>query len=186
MFGLSFMTLFSALLISKDRESAFLQRLYTTPLTASDFIFGYTLPLLPMAMAQSVICYGVSALLGLKPDINCIFAVLFVIPIALFYISLGLIFGSVLNSKQVGGICGALLTNMSAWLSGIWFDISLVGGAFEAIANLLPFIHAVELERALCNGDFAASLPHLWWIIGYTVAAVIGAVVLFMRQMKRQ
>lgn len=40
-FGLSFMTLFSATLIAKDRETALLQRLYTTPLTAADFIFGY-------------------------------------------------------------------------------------------------------------------------------------------------
>ncbi|MBR6753349.1 MAG: ABC transporter permease, partial [Clostridia bacterium] len=29
-FGLSFMTLFSATIVSKDRSSAFLQRLYTT------------------------------------------------------------------------------------------------------------------------------------------------------------
>ena len=49
-FGLSFMTLFAATLIAKDRESALLQRLYTTPLTAADFIFGYTLPLLPIAL----------------------------------------------------------------------------------------------------------------------------------------
>ena len=45
-FGLSFITLFSATLISKDRESALLQRLYTTPLSPAGFIFGYVLPLL--------------------------------------------------------------------------------------------------------------------------------------------
>ena len=49
-FGLSFMTLFSATLIAKDRESAFLQRLYTSPLTAVDFILGYMLPILPIAL----------------------------------------------------------------------------------------------------------------------------------------
>ena len=32
-FGLSFLTLFSATLVARDRESALLQRLYTTPLT---------------------------------------------------------------------------------------------------------------------------------------------------------
>lgn len=31
-FGLAFLTLFSASLVAKDRESAFLARLYTTPL----------------------------------------------------------------------------------------------------------------------------------------------------------
>ena len=56
-FGLSFMALFSATLVAKDRESALLQRLYTTPLTAFDFILGYMLPLLPVAVGQTVICY---------------------------------------------------------------------------------------------------------------------------------
>ncbi len=185
-FGLSFMTLFSATLISKDRESALLQRLYTTPLTASDFIFGYTLPILPIAVAQGIICYIAAALLGLKLQITVLYAVLFLIPVALFYIALGLICGSVFNSKQVGGICGALLTNLSAWLSGIWFDIDLVGGAFKKIANCLPFIHAVELERAVFAGNYTDIFPHLWWVLGYTVIAVIAAVLLFLRQMKRQ
>lgn len=185
-FGLSFMTLFSALLASKDRESALLQRLYTTPLTAADFIFGYTLPLLPMALAQSVICYIAAALLGLKIDINVLYALLLNIPVALFFIALGLICGSVMSSKQVGGVCGALLTNLSAWLSGIWFDVALVGGVFEKIANALPFIHAVELERAAFAGNFADIFPHLWWVLGYTAAAVAGAILLFLRQMKRQ
>ena len=92
-FGLSFMTLFAAVLISKDRESALLQRLYTTPLTASDFIFGYTLPILPIAVAQGVICYIAAALLGLKLTITVLYALLFLIPVALFYIALGLICG---------------------------------------------------------------------------------------------
>ena len=185
-FGLSFITLFSALLISKDRESALLQRLYTTPLTAADFIFGYTLPFLFMALAQSVICYIVAALLGLKLNITVLYAVLFIIPIALFYISLGLICGSVLTSKQVGGICGALLTNLSAWLSGIWFDVELVGGTFKTIANSLPFIHAVELERAVFSGNYADMFPHIWWVLGYTAIVVVGAILSFLRQMKKQ
>ena len=148
-FGLSFMTLFSATLIAKDRESTFLQRLYTSPLTAADFIFGYALPILPMAVAQCILCYIVALILGLSATVNILYAVLFILPAALFFIALGLLFGSLFNVKQVGGLCGALLTNLTAWLSGIWFDLALVGGAFKKIAYLLPFVHAVELERAV-------------------------------------
>lgn len=184
-FGLSFMTLFAAVLISKDRESALLQRLYTTPLTASDFIFGYTLPILPIAIAQSIICYLAAFLLGLEVKATALYAVLWNIPTALFYISLGLTCGSVFTSKQVGGICGALLTNVSAWLSGIWFDVKLVGGAFEKVANALPFIHAVELERAVFSGSYGDMLPHLWWVLGYTLVSIVGAILLFLRQMKQ-
>ena len=144
-FGLSFMTLFSATLIAKDRESALLQRLYTTPLTGFDFIMGYMLSLLPIAIGQTVICYLFAIPLGLEVSVNSIYAVIGIIPMAIFNIALGLLCGSVLGVKQVGGICGALLTNLSAWFSGVWFDLNLVGGTFKKIANVLPFVHAAEL-----------------------------------------
>lgn len=185
-FGLSFMTLFSATLIAKDRGSSLLQRLYTTPLTSRDFILGYALPIVPFAVAQSIVCYVVAILLGLAITVNILLAILFIIPISVLYIALGLLFGSILTDKQVGGICGALLTNLSAWLSGTWFDLELMGGVFQKIAYALPFVHAVELERAVLAGDFADIFPHLWWVLGYALAALAAAVWLFLRQMKRQ
>lgn len=185
-FGLSFMTLFSATLIAKDRGSLLLQRLYTTPLRPLDFILGYTLPILPFSLAQSVICYAVAFLLGLEVTLNCLLAILFILPVSLLYIALGLLFGSILTDKQAGGVCGALLTNLSAWLSGIWFDLELVGGAFQRIANLLPFVHAVEMERAVLGGDLRGAMPHLLWVLGYAVLLLALAVVLFLRQMRRQ
>ena len=185
-FGLSFMTLFSATLIAKDRGSSLLQRLYTTPLRPTDFILGYTLPIIPIAVGQSVVCYAVAMILGLDFSVNILLAVLSIRPVSVLFIALGLLFGSILNDKQVGGICGALLTNLSAWLSGVWFDLDLVGGAFKRIAYALPFVHAVEMERAILSGSFADIIPHLWWVLGYTAAAMIAAVLLFLRQMKRQ
>ena len=185
-FGLSFITLFSATIVAKDRASSLLQRLYTTPLTGVDFILGYTLPLIPVALGQSVICYGAAVLLGLDVTVHILSAVLFVVPVCVLYIALGLLFGSILTDKQVGGICGALLTNLSAWLSGIWFDLDLVGGVFRKIAYALPFVHAVELERAALGGDFGTACSHLWWVLGYAAVAVVVAVWLFLRQMKKQ
>ena len=185
-FGLSFITLFSATVIAKDRSSSLLQRLYTTPLTAADFILGYTLPILPMAVAQTALCYLAALPLGLKPTVDILWAVLLNTPASLLFISLGLLFGSILNEKQVGGICGALLTNLSAWLSGIWFDLSLVGDAFGIIANALPFVHAVELARAAVAGQYGEIFPHLWWVLGYAAVCMAAAVGLFLRQMRRQ
>ena len=185
-FGLSFMTLFSATLVAKDRESALLQRLYTTPLTGSDFIMGYMFPLLPIALGQTVICYLVAIPLGLTFNVNIVCAVIGMIPMAIFNIALGLWCGSVLGVKQVGGICGALLTNLSAWLSGVWFDLKLVGGFFEKIANALPFVHAVEMEKALFSGNFGLAATHILPIVLYSVAITAIAVFCFLRQMKKQ
>ena len=185
-FGLSFMTLFSATLIARDRESSFLQRLYTTPLKAKDFILGYMLPMIPIAMAQGMICYIVALALGLQPTVHILYTILMLAPISVFYISLGLLCGSLFNVKQVGGICGALLTNLSAWLSGVWFDLELMGDGFGRFASLLPFVHAVELERAMLNGVFEGILIHLFVVFGYAAVTMGGAILIFLRQMKDQ
>lgn len=185
-FGLSFLTLFAATLVSRDRESALLQRLYTTPLTGLDFILGYLLPLLPIAMGQTAICYLAAIPLGLTVSTSILYAVLGILPMAVFNISLGLLCGSLLGVKQVGGVCGALLTNLSAWLSGVWFDLELVGGVFEKIAHSLPFFHAAQLEKALFSGQTEAAASHLLPVLLYSTLTTLAAVLCFLRQMKQQ
>ena len=185
-FGLSFMSLFAAVIVSKDRESALLSRLYTTPLNSFDFIIGYILPLIPISILQSIICYIVAIPFGLKPSVGVIMALVGNILVSLFFISFGVLCGSSLSSKQVGGICGALLTNLSAWLSGVWFDISLVGGVFKAVANALPFIHAVEMERALFSGNYEGIGIHILVVVIYTLAVTLLAILMFLRQMKNK
>ncbi len=184
-FGLSFLTLFAATLIARDRESAFMQRLYTTPLSEWDMIGGYTVPLVPLALAQTAVCYGVALAMGMELTWRLPVAILLNIPCILLFVGLGLLFGSILNGKQVGGLCGALLTNLTAWLSGIWFDLELVGGVFKDIAYHLPFVHAVELERAAVAGDFSAVWPHFLWVGGYAVAVLLLAVLFFRRQKRK-
>lgn len=184
-FGLSFISLFSATLISKDRTTSFLMRLFASPMRASDFILGYTLPILPMAVMQTLFCYALALALGLKFTLNLLLAVLVSLPAALLFIGIGLLCGSVFNDKQVGGICGALLTNLSAWLSGTWFDLNLVGGAFKSIAYALPFAHAVDAGRAAVTGDYAAIMPHLWWVLGYALAILAVAIFAFKGKMQK-
>lgn len=185
-FGLSFLTLFSATLVARDRESAFLQRLYTTPLRGSDFILGYLLPILPIAVGQTALCYLFAVPLGLTVNVNILCAVIGILPMAVFNISVGLLCGSVFGVKQVGGICGALRTNLAAWLSGVWFDLELVGGVFEKIAHCLPFYHGVQLEKALFAGNFRSAAVHLLPVSLYGVLLTAAAVLCFLSQMKKQ
>lgn len=182
-FGLSFISLFSGFLIAKDRGSSFMLRLFTSPMTASNFILGYTIPLLPLAIAQIAVCFAVALLLGLSVSINILMTILVLLPAAVLFIAIGLLCGSVFNDKQVGGVCGALLTNLSAWLSGTWFDVNLVGGAFKTIANALPFIHAVNAGRAALAGNYGGIFPDLWWVIGYAFALMVLAIAVFTRKM---
>lgn len=185
-FGLSFMTLFSATLVAKDRESSLLVRLYTTPLRPWEFILGYMLPIIPLSVGQGAICYLVAMALGLTPSVNILVALVALVPISVTYLSLGLLVGSLVGVKAVGGICGGLFTNLSAWLSGVWFDLSLVGGAFEKMAGFLPFVHAVELERAIISGSTDGVLVHLLVVLGYATVTTFSAVAAFLMQMKKQ
>jgi len=183
-FGLSFISLFSGMLIAKDRNSSFLMRLLASPLSATDFILGYTLPLLPTAMAQVAICFIAAILLGLSVSLNLLVALLVLLPTALIFIGIGLWAGSVFNDKQVSGLCGAVLTNLSAWLSGTWFDLDLVGGVFKTIAELLPFVHSVNATRAALAGNFGAIFPDLWWVLGYAAVLLSIAIFVFGRKMR--
>lgn len=184
-FGLSFIAFFTATLVSKDRCTSFILRLFTSPLKPYEYIIGYTLPLVPMAIIQTLVCYCASFAFGLKVSANVLLAVAVNIPAAVFFIAIGLLCGTVFNDKMVGGVCGALLTNLSAWLSGTWFDLSLVGGAFEKIANLMPFVHAVNAGRAALAGEYGDILPELLWVAGYAVVISVVAVILFNRKMKQ-
>lgn len=184
-FGLSFLSLFSSMLIAKDRTTSFVLRLFTSPLTPAEFILGYTLPMLPMALLQSTVCYLCALFFGLELSMNLLLAVVVNIPIAVVFIALGLLFGSVLSEKAVGGVCGALLTNLSAWFSNIWFDTAMVGGVFKKIADLLPFSHAVSAARFAAAGDYSAILPELWWVIGYAVVLLAAAIIVFSIKLKK-
>ena len=66
MFGSVFMALFAGMLLSKDRTSSFLMRLFTSPMTSVDFILGYTLPMPAMTIVQAAITLLAAKLLGLK------------------------------------------------------------------------------------------------------------------------
>lgn len=183
-FGLSFITLFTATLISRDRETSFLQRLFTTPMSPFDFICGYMLPLIPLSVLQTVICYAFSVVLGLEISSSILLAVIFSVPTAIFYISLGLLCGSLFSVKQVGGICGALLTNLSAWLSGTWFDLNLVGGVFKKISYFLPFVHAVELQRNAFSGLNSDTVTHFIVVLAYSLFVFLISILGFMKKMK--
>ncbi|KYG91735.1 MULTISPECIES: ABC transporter permease [Metasolibacillus] len=183
-FSLSFMSLFSAQLIANDRASSMLSRLFTTPMTAVDYIIGYTLPLIPMALAQGSICYGVAILLGMNASIEIIMAWLMLLPTSIIFIGIGLLCGSIFNEKAVAGICGGLLTNIVAWLSGTWFSLELVGNTFKTVAYKLPFVHAVDMGKAIISGMRSGITTNLSWVLGYGILLLIVAILVFKRKMQ--
>lgn len=184
-FGLTFIALFSAMLVSKDRSQSFMMRLRTSPMEARHFILGYLLPLIPLAIAQVAVCYLAAAALGFRLNLNALLSLIALLPAAILYIAIGLLCGTLLNDRQVGGVCGAVLTNVCAWLSGIWFDLSLLGDGFRRVGEVLPFANAVTASRAAAAGDWAALGKPLAITAAYAALLLILAIWIFQRRLKK-
>lgn len=182
-FGLTFISLFSGMLISGDRSSSYLMRLFTSPLSGIDYIIGYSYPLLPMAILQSAICFLTGVILGMPVSVNILFSIVALIPVAVLFISIGLMMGSVLSPKQMNG-AGAILTNSVLFLGGIMIPLNTIGGTFQTICNLLPFVHAVDLVQSVLSDNYSEVFQHLWWVLGYTAVIFILAVIFFKKKMK--
>lgn len=183
-FGLCFLALFASILISKDRGSSFMLRLRTSPLRAWQYIAGYCLPMLPMAAAQCAVCALVSLPLGLKLSGGILAMIIGLLPTACLYIGIGLLLGSILPEKAVGGICGALLTNLAGWLSGTWFSVEMIGGAFEKICKALPFYPSALAAQAFLQGDWRAGLSSLLIVVIWAAAALAAAIIVFTGKMR--
>lgn len=184
-FGLSFLSLFLGMLMVSDRNSAFLIRLFASPLTSADCLIGYSLPLIPIAILQSAICLSVACCLGLPITLSLLLGLAVLLPVALLFIGFGLLLGCCLgSSQQVGGI-GSILINVAAWLSGTWFPLDTIGGPFRTLCYALPFAHAADAVAAALAEDMTAIIPHLLWVIGYVIAIFFAAVMLFRRKMRR-
>lgn len=183
MFGTVFLALFSGMLIAKDRATSFLIRLFASPMSSADFILGYTLPMIAVAVVQSVITFLAAAFIGLPLSWNTLLAVAVLIPVSFLFIGIGLLCGSLMNDKAVGGFCGALLTNVAGWLSGVWIPLDLIGGAFKAISEALPFYHAAQAAYQAVNGHYAEILPHLLIVFAYAIVFYVLAILVFKHKM---
>lgn len=184
MFGTVFMSLFAGMLLAKDRTSSFLMRLFTSPMTSTDFILGYTLPMLVMVAAQAAITLLAAGIWGLAITPYILVAVLMTMLTSLLFIGIGLLTGSLMNDKAVGGVCGALLTNVAGWLSGIFIPIDLIGGAFKTISEALPFYHSVQAIGTVLQGNYDGLLSHLLVVLAYTVIIFVLAIWAFYRKMR--
>lgn len=149
-FSYSFVMLYMALLVSKDRATSFLSRLFTSPMRNVDFVVGYILPGLVITLLQTIICYIVALIIGaitgvlmLPQGILASFAVL--LPSMLFFVCAGLIFGSVFSEKSAPGL-SSIIISLAGFTSGAWIPLESMGG-FGRFCSFLPFYPAVLVGR---------------------------------------
>lgn len=182
-FGLSFIMLFLGVLVMNDRNSSFLPRLYSSPMTVCDYVFGYVLPMIPIGILQTVICFVTAVILGLKISVNMIFVILLMIPVTLMFASLGLMLGAIFSTAALNGI-STIIVNVSALLSGTWFSLDMVGGKFKTFCMCLPFAHAVNAASGGLCGNYENLPINIAVILGYTALFFTVGMIIFKKKMK--
>lgn len=188
-FGLTFVMLFTSVQVSKDRTTALLLRLYASPMKSVEYIFGYTMPVVVLAVVQMVICFGVSFVIGLSTgDILSISEILLsiaaLLPSVVLFVGFGILFGTLVNEKAAPGLCSILISG-AGMIGGIWMDIDGLGGAIKTVARALPFYHGVSLARLPFCETADGTVEHFLWTMVCGVMVYGLAVTVFRSKMKK-
>lgn len=188
-FGLTFLMLFTAIQVSKDRASTLLLRLYASPMQAVDYVVGYTLPMCVLGLVQIVVCFGAAVVIGLCQGYTfsvgeILVSLLLLIPSMVMFVGIGILFGSAVNEKAAPGLCSVIISAVGL-VGGIWMDVNGIGGVIKKVSEALPFYHGVALARLPFGESFHGMAVHLLWTVGFGVVFYVLAIAVFLSKMKK-
>ena len=182
-FGFSFITLFTAMLVSKDRTSSLLIRLGISPMKPIEYILGYMLSIIPLILIQNVLFFILAIVLGLSFSINIIWAILISIVIAILFITIGIILGSLFSEKASSGI-SSIVVQLVCFTSGMYFPRELLGDVFSKICEYLPFESCVTIIKGIMNANLESiTIRNIVVFSIYTILALVISIVVFKKKM---
>ena len=155
MFSYSMLMLITSLLISKDKTSAFLKRLYTSPMKSHNYIIGYFIPFFIVGISQSIICIILGYICGAISGTGFIsfgrslLLIIEMLPMMFIDIFIGMILGTVLNEKSAPAVT-SIFISLCGIIGGAWMPLETMGN-FEKVAEVFPFYPTVYLGRVVTN-----------------------------------
>lgn len=186
-FAQAFLALFVGLLISLDRNTSFLTRLYVSKTKSYEFIFAYALSVLPIVLVQSILFFLVAIIFDSSIwGIGILYCILLSLVTSLFYIATGIFFGSVCNEKSIGGVSSIVIAGQSV-LSGMWFPMEGLDKGMVTFMELLPFRNAtLVLQNVITGVDnvFDDFFKPLLIVLAYTIVLFVVAIFTFKSKMK--
>lgn len=179
-FGQMFVMLFTAITVAGDRKEAFLVRMYASPMKSIDFILGYMLPMLVIAVVQCFIIYVssfiISIIVGVELQITgMIMSLILLIPSSVMFIAFGMLFGTFFDDKSAPGIC-SIIISLGSFFGGIWFDTDGTGGLMLKICKCMPFYYCTKTSRSAMSLDFGFENFVLPFIVVIACAVLLSAV----------
>ncbi|MBE7028404.1 MAG: ABC transporter permease [Ruminococcaceae bacterium] len=182
-FGFSFITLFTAMLISKDRTTSLLVRLAISPMKPADYILGYMLSIVPIILIQNILFFILAICLGLSFSINIIWTILVSIIIAVLFIGIGIIIGSISSEKASSGI-SSIVVQLVCFTSGMYFPKETLGKVFGTICKYLPFESCLAILKGIMNNSLKSiEARNIIIFVIYTFTIFVMSVVIFKKKM---
>lgn len=186
-FSQAFLTLFVGLLISIDRNTSFLTRLYVSKAKSYEFIISYAISLIPIVLVQSILFFLIGGIVDPSLfKIEMIYSILLSLIVSLLFLGLGILFGSICNERSVGGVASIVISAQSV-LSGMWFPVEGLDGGMIKVMNILPFKNATILIQNTLNGinnPFDDFVKPLIIVLVYSILSFIAAIIVFKKKMK--
>lgn len=188
-FSQAFLTLFIGLLLSIDKSTSFLTRLYVSKTKSYEFIISYVLAIIPIVFVQSILFFLIGGIFDETLfKIEMLYSILLSVITSLLFLGLGVLFGSLCNERSIGGVASIIISAQSV-LSGMWFPVEGLDGGMIKVMNALPFKNATILIQNTLNGinnvydDF---IKPLIIVLIYSLVIFIFAIATFKRKMKNR
>ncbi|MDO5556296.1 MAG: ABC transporter permease [Clostridia bacterium] len=182
-FSFSFIAMFTATLVAKDRTTSLLTRLCASPMKPRQYILGYTLAILPIVLIQNILFFVVAIFLGLSFNINVIFTILISFIISILFINLGIFIGCVTNEKSSAGV-SSVIVQLVAFTSGMYFETEMVGAFFGRICDILPFSHCLQIVKWVLNRNSDNIYASVIIVLAYMIFTILLASVLFKKKLE--
>ena len=195
-FSYSFVMLTLAIIVSKDKQTFFLKRLYSSPMKSYHFILGYAIVGLFIGLLQTMVCIITGFIISLISNItfisirNILLLIIAQLPILITNIFLGILFGTIFNDKSAPGICSVFIS-LAGILGGCWMPIENMG-AFESFCRFLPFYPSVYIGRTITKAINTLGILYtfdsvaIWGLIpifAFMIVSIILTIVAFKKNM---
>jgi len=183
-FGFTFTSMFLAISITSDKNSAFMTRLLISPLKPIEYYFSFVISAVPLCFAQTIVFYLVSFCFGLKLSGALVISILYLIPSMLFYIASVLLVGAIVKSdNQAGPLCSIIVTG-SGMLGGIWMPVETLSEGFFKVCKILPFYNTVKPASNALHKHYN-SIKEILITLCYTVVFIVISALLYKRKLKK-
>jgi len=171
-----FTSMFYGVYVIWDKKLDFLKGVMVAPLKRSSIFFGKVLGGVTDALLQATILFILAPFFKVHLGWNLILIYIFLFVLVFGLVSLGLIFGSILESPEGFGLINSMVTFPLFFLSGALFPLSNLPSWLTIFTRIDPVTYGVDAIRYLMlgNGTFSLVLDMIFLLLFAAITSIIG------------